>query len=98
MAETLYPGAVTTLTAQETLLSQIEGLIKLVHEQNFQIEILIDDAMGGVPAQSPEKEAAIAGAYGAFGKLSAELSAAQNRILSTMERTISFRNRLGVNS
>lgn len=91
-----YAGPLTAVGVEKTLLEEINDLIKITHELNFQIEILCDDALGAVPAQAAK--AVDTGGYGQFGVTIGEIRSVRARVYDTMERLTHFRSRLGVKS
>jgi hypothetical protein len=92
--EASYPGALTAISVEKTLLEEINDLIKITHELAFQIESLCDDALGAVPAQVAK--AVDTGGYGQFGMTAGEIRSVRARVYDNMERLTHFRSRLGV--
>ena len=95
-SEAAYPGALTAVGHEKTLLEEVNDLIKITHELAFQIEVLCDDSMGAVPTQAAK--AVDTGGYGQFGVVIGEIRGIHSRVLDDMERLVHFRNRLGVKS
>lgn len=95
--EAAYPGALTAVGVEKTLLEEVNDLIKITHELAFQIEVLCDDAMGATP-EVATKAATDAVGYGQFGIVIGEIRSVRSRVLDDMERLVHFRNRLGVKS
>lgn len=87
-------GPMTAISVEKSFIAEINELIKSVHELNFMIEVMCDDAFGATPEAAGAAPAETG--YGQIGQATIEIRNAKTRVHTNLDRLVNFRNRIGV--